>query len=369
MKQTLIAAAIAAGMAATLPAQAQSSISQTSISIYGLIDAAVEHYTNADAAGNDVTRSPSLGGGMFPSRIGFKGSEDLGGGLKVIFTLENGFAPDSGSLNQGGRLFGRQAWVGLAGDWGQVTVGRNYNMLYVSSFDVDTFGPSQYGLGALDPAVPNGRSDNSIAYKGTFHGVTVGATYSLGRDTSSAGGASGTNCAGESATDAQACREWSALLRYDRPTWTVLAAYDRIHGGASAANGLTASDKTDSRLHVAGLVKGGDWKVGGGVLLRDNEGSSTQPKSRLVYVGAAYNVTPLLAIDGQLAKLDYRATGNDTKQALVRATYLLSTRTAVYIAGGRLNNDGTAAVAMSAGGSVGAGMSQTGIITGIKHSF
>jgi len=368
MKKTLHATAIAAlagcTMAATLPAQAQSSVS-----VYGLIDGAVEHYTNADAAGNGVTRSPSLGGGMFPSRIGFKGSEDLGGGLKAIFTLENGFAPDSGTLNQGGRLFGRQAWVGLAGSWGQVTIGRNYNMLYVSSFDVDTFGPSQYGVGALDPAVPNGRSDNSIAYKGTFNGVTLGATYSLGRDTSAAGGASGTNCAGESATDAQACREWSALLRYDRPTWAVVAAYDRIHGSPTAANGLNSSDKTDSRLHVAGLLKGTDWKVGGGVLLRDNEGSATQPKSRLYYLGAAWNVTPLLVVDGQVGKLDYRATGNDTKQALIRATYLLSTRTAVYLAGGRIDNDGTAAVALSAGGAVGAGLSQTGIITGIKHSF
>ncbi|TWI61160.1 putative porin [Pseudoduganella lurida] len=364
MKHTLIAAAAAACTLAALPARAQSGVS-----IYGIVDAAVEHYTNADAAGNGVSRVPTLGGGLFPSRIGFRGTEDLGGGLKVIFTLENGFGVDNGVLNQGGRLFGRQAWVGLAGSWGQVTVGRNYNMIYVSSFDVDTFGPSQYGLGALDPAVPNGRSDNSIAYKGTFNGVTVGATYSLGRDTSSAGGASGTACAGESASDSSACREWSALLRYDRPAWAVVAAYDRIHGGSGAANGLTSSDRTDSRLHVAGLVKGADWKLGGGVLLRDNQGSATQPKSRLYYLGAAYNVTPLLVVDGQLAKLDYRATGNDTKQALLRATYYLSTRTAVYLAGGRLDNDGIAAVAMSAGGSVGAGLAQTGIITGIKHSF
>jgi predicted porin len=365
MKKTLTIAAVAGcAFAATLPAHAQSSVS-----IYGILDGAIEHYTNADAAGNDVSRSPSLGGGMFPSRIGFKGSEDLGGGLKAIFTLETGFAPDSGTLNQGNRLFGRQAWVGLAGSWGQVTVGRNYNMIYVSSFDVDTFGPSQYGLGTLDSGVPNGRTDNSVAYKGTFNGVTVGAHYSFGRDTSSAGGASGTNCAGESATDASACREWSTLLRYDQPNWAIVGAYDRMYGGTTASNGLNSSDKTDTRLHVAGLVKGSNWKVGGGVLLRDNEGSATQPKSRLYYLGAAYNVSPLLVIDGHLGKLDYRATGNDTKQALVRATYLLSTRTAVYVAGGRIDNDGVAAVALSAGGSIGAGMAQTGIITGIKHSF
>jgi predicted porin len=242
-------------------------------------------------------------------------------------------------------------------------------MLNISTYDVDIIGPSQYGLGSLDSFIPNGRSDNSVAYRGTFSNVTLGATYSLGRDTSTAGGASGTSCAGESATDPIACREWSAMLRYDGKGWGVTSAFDRIYGGAGAANGLTSSKLTDSRLHVAGFIKQDDWKLGGGVVARDNEGSTIQPKSRLYYIGLAYNLTPLWTIDGQLAKLDYRATDNDSKQVLVRATYNLSKRTAVYVAAGRIDNAGTAAVALSAGGSVGAGKNQNGLITGIKHSF
>jgi hypothetical protein len=111
---------------------------------------------------------PSLGGGMFPSRLGFRGSEDLGGGLKAIFTLETGVYVDTGTSGQGNRLFGRQAWVGLAGNWGQLTLGRNYNMLYNSMPEVEIIGPTQYGLGSLDAGIPNGRTDNSVAYKGTF---------------------------------------------------------------------------------------------------------------------------------------------------------------------------------------------------------
>ena len=364
MNKHITALAISAAIASPLAAQAQSSITT-----YGIIDAAVEYYTNADAAGNSVTRMPSLGGGMFPSRIGFRGQEDLGGGLKAVFVLENGFAPDTGVLGQGNRLFGRQANVGLSGDWGTVTFGRNYNMLTISTYDVDIIGPSQYGLGSLDPFIPNGRSDNSVAYRGTFQGVTAGASYSLGRDTSVAGGPAGTNCGGESASDATQCREWSAMLRYDSKGFSVMSAYDRIYGGPSASGGLNSSDKTDSRLHVAALAKSGDWRVGGGVITRRNDGSAATPRSNLLYLGAAYNVTPLLTVDGQLARLDYRNSDNDSTQALLRAIYNLSKRSAVYLAAGRINNDGTAALALSAGGSVGAGRNQTGVIAGLKHSF
>ena len=364
MKNNIALATIAAACISPMTVQAQSNITT-----YGIIDAAVEYYSNADAAGNSVIRMPSLGGGMFPSRLGFRGTEDLGGGLKAIFVLENGFAPDTGTLGQGNRLFGRQANVGLSGNWGQVTLGRNYNMLTTSTYDVDIIGPSQYGLGSLDSFIPNGRSDNSVAYRGTFSGVTVGGAYSLGRDTSSAGGPAGTNCGGESATDAMQCREWSAMLRYDGQGVSLFSAYDRIYGGPLASGGLTTSDKTDSRFHVAALVKQGDWKVGGGVISRRNEGSTTQQRSNLVYLGAAYNVTPLLTIDGQIAKLDYKNSGNDTSQVLLRGIYNLSKRSAVYLAIGRIDNDGTAALALSAGGSVGAGKTQNGIITGIKHNF
>jgi predicted porin len=353
---------------ATAAIAASAAHAQSNVTMYGIIDAAVETYTNADASGNRVTRVPSLGGGMFPSRLGLRGTEDLGDGLKAIFQLENGFAPDTGTQGQN-RLFGRQAWVGLQGKWGQLTFGRNYNMLNISTYDVDIIGPSQYGLGSLDSFIPNGRSDNSLAYRGTFNGVTVGATYSLGRDTSSAGGPAGTACAGESATDAIACREWSALLRYDAPGYALIGAYDRIYGGAGAANGLTSSDKTDSRAHVAAFFKQDDWKVGVGIINRNNEGSGTQPRSNLYYIGAAYNITPLFTLDGQIAKLDYKASNNDTRQFLVRGVYNLSKRSAVYLAAGRISNDGSAAVALSAGGSVGAGKSSTGLITGIKHSF
>lgn len=356
--------ALAAAIAACGAAQAQ-----TNVTLYGLLDAAVDYNTNVDTAGHSRTWMPSLGGGMFPSRLGFRGSEDLGNGLKAIFTLETGIYTDTGATGQGNRLFGRQAWVGLAGRWGQLTLGRNYNMLYNSMPEVEIIGPAQYGLGSLDAGIPNGRSDNSIAYKGTFGAMTAGATYSVGRDTSNAGGPGGTNCAGENAADAQACREWSAMLRYDTPAWGITSAYDRKNGGTGAAAGLTASTLTDSRIHLAGYTKFDGWRLAAGAVVRNNEGSTTAPRSNLYYVDGAYKLTPLVTIDGLAGRLDDKNSGNDSTLYMLRAIYDLSKRTSTYVAIGHVSNGGTAAVALSAGGAVGAGMAQNGVITGIKHSF
>ena len=160
MKKTIATTAIAGTLVLLGTAHAQ-----TNVTMYGLLDQAVDYNTNVDAAGHNRVWMPSLGGGMFPSRIGFKGSEDLGNGLQAIFTLETGVYVDTGTTGQGSRLFGRQAWVGLAGKWGQLTLGRNYNMLYNSMPEVEIIGPTQYGLGSIEPAIPNGRTDNSIAYR------------------------------------------------------------------------------------------------------------------------------------------------------------------------------------------------------------
>lgn len=363
-KHQFLAASLALAGAATAHAQ-------SSVVIYGIIDTAVEHVTNVTPIGGSVTRMPNLSGGMLPSRFGFRGSEDLGGGLKAIFNLETGFGPDAGTLNQGGRQYGRQAWVGLSNKYGALTVGRNYSMLFFSFFDVDNIGPSQFAASNLDSYLPNARSDNSIAYKGTFDGLTVGATYSLGRDASAAGGPSATNCAGESPTDKQACRNWSTMLRYDASNWALLAAYDTYNGGAGAAAPFspTRSDLSDSRTHVAGYYKLGATKLSGGYLRRNNEGSAVTPRSNLMYLGLGYDLTPLWLIEGQFSRIDFKNSANDTNLVVLRTIYNLSKRTAVYAMLGHIDNHGAAAIALNAGGTTFAGANQNGFLTGIKHSF
>ena len=188
--------AIRVAAALTCALAAAAAQAQTSVQIYGVVDTSISYLTNVDAAGHAVTKMNSVTGEL-PSRIGFRGTEDLGHGLQAFFVLENGLSLDTGMTGQGGRLFGRAANVGLKGAWGTLTLGRQQNMTYIAPQKADVMGPSLVALGSIDPYLPNARSDNAIGYMGNFGPLVVGATYSLGRDASSAGGPPATNCAGE----------------------------------------------------------------------------------------------------------------------------------------------------------------------------
>ncbi len=263
-----------------------------SVTLYGVVDTGIEYVSNVGTAKDGLVRMPNLTGTV-PSRWGVRGTEDLGGGLQSLFVLESGFAPDSGTSNQGGRLFGRQAYVGLSGNWGQLVLGRQNTMLFWAILDSDILGPNVYGANALDSYRPNARADNAIGYKGKFGGFTVGATYSFGRDTVNAGtNPAGTNCAGELASDSRACREWSALLMYETGTWGISTAYDSLRGGPGAAAGLTSSKLKDDRLLLGAYALFDNAKVGIGASFRNNQGG-TPSHSQLYYGGISYDITPL----------------------------------------------------------------------------
>jgi predicted porin len=84
------------------------------VTVYGILDTGVERLNHVN--GGSLTRVPTLTGGQFPSRWGLRGAEGLGDGLSAVFALESGLAMDTGSSLQNGRLFGRQAFVGLSGN-------------------------------------------------------------------------------------------------------------------------------------------------------------------------------------------------------------------------------------------------------------
>ncbi len=125
MKKTLMVAALSGVFATAAHAQ-------SSVTLYGLIDAGLTYTNNQGGSHNFKETSGQVNG----SRWGLRGAEDLGGGLKAIFTLENGFSIANGTLGQGGREFGRQAFVGLSSaQFGAVTLGRQYDSV------VDYLGP------------------------------------------------------------------------------------------------------------------------------------------------------------------------------------------------------------------------------------
>jgi predicted porin len=344
---------------------------QSNVTMYGVIDTGVEYVNNVGAGRDGLARMPTLTGTL-PNWLGFRGAEDLGDGLKALFTLENGFAPDTGAANQGGRLFGRQAFVGLSNSWGTLTLGRQYTQYFWSILDSYLMGPNVYSMIALDSYLPNARADNSIAYRGTFNGFTVGLGYSLGRDAVNAGPSpAGTNCAGENPANKRQCREWSAMVKYNAETWGAAMGTDRLYGGPGAFGGLTSSSLSDTRTTLNGFVKFGSLKLGGGLIRRNNQGSVT-PRSDLYFLDAAYLLTPALLLDGELSRLIVRDASSNATLLALRATYNFSKLTAAYVTAGHIANGGASAVSVSAGGggtNPGPGVSQMGLMVGVRKFF
>ncbi|MBC3869998.1 porin [Undibacterium oligocarboniphilum] len=174
MKKSLLAFAILGAFAATASAQ-------SSVTLYGIVDAATVYTTNQTASGGSkIAMDP---GQLLTSRWGVKGSEDLGGGLKAIFNLEGTLFNDTGVagagfggnvFNQGGNassLFDRLSWVGLSGDFGTVTFGRN-NILGVDSVGLaDPIGLAHAGS---NPNVMFGGMNSGALYGG--FGTNQGGT-------------------------------------------------------------------------------------------------------------------------------------------------------------------------------------------------
>ena len=359
---TVLAAALASAMWST------GVNAQTQVTLYGIVDIAIAHTDNNDAAGHASTKLSTLTGSL-PSRFGLRGSEDLGDGIAAVFTLEGGFGPDTGMLGQGGRLFGRQSWVGLKGPWGTVQLGRVPTMTFHALAKSDVVGPNLFSISSIDPYLPNARSDNTVGWLGTFGAVTVGATYSLGRDAAAAGGPSATNCFGEAPRDVQACRQASALLGYDTGAYGVNASWDKLRGGAGAAGGLTTSDRYDRRVAVNGyaMVKG--VRIGAGIIARTTNAAAGVVESNLAYLGASLPLAGPLTLDVQVARRDTKHSPDDTNLVLARLIYALSKRTALHGTIGRMDNRGDAAVPLDAGGAVAAGRAQHGVMAGLRHVF
>lgn len=178
MKKTLVAlAAVAATSAA---------FAQSGVTLYGQVDLWLGKVTTKDTFEETTKTSSTLmeDGGLAGSRIGFKGTEDLGGGLNANFVIETGFTADAPSTTQ---LGNRQATVGLSGGFGSVELGRN-----TTAYD-DTVGIANNNFDSAFTARPSflgytDRANNTIKYVSPeFAGVTGAISYSLGEDKSGAG--------------------------------------------------------------------------------------------------------------------------------------------------------------------------------------
>src|ERR1700744_1508515 len=208
----------------SLLAAAGAAHAQTSVTLYGVIDESLSYLHNTQdaaqtASGAGGTRNAwllgnSSAGNLAGSRFGMKGNEDLGGGLAAIFTLEGGFDPSSGRSQQGGALFGRQAFVGLSSNTaGTVTLGRQYDPVVdlVQPITEDNyFGSTFATVGDVDNYDNSARTNNAIKYLSpTIAGFQFEGMYALG-------GVAGTTGSNQS---------WAAALAYNNGPIGIAAGY------------------------------------------------------------------------------------------------------------------------------------------------
>lgn len=180
MKKTIFAACAAA----LLPCA--NANAQSSVALYGLISGGIAYVSNE--GGHSIVSAVS--GQVQPSRWGIRGTEDLGGGTSAIFILENGFSILDGSLGQGGREFGRQAFVGLNNNaWGTLTLGRQYSPLgdalriYESSV---LWADTGAHIGDADNVFDTFRINNAVKYSSPiFAGVQLSGLYGASNDAGS----------------------------------------------------------------------------------------------------------------------------------------------------------------------------------------
>jgi GBP family porin len=327
-------------LAAVLGAGACSAWAQSSVTLYGIVDTAVERASNG--AGASVTRLVSGQGSA--SRLGFRGSEDLGGGLRAIFNLEAAVNADNGSgaAAGGGLMFNRQSWVGLAGRWGQVTFGRQFRPEARAVFGMDPFDAGSVASPPNTYANTVFRSDNAIVYESPRMGGFVGRVmYAFGERS---GGVSG------------ALDDVGASLQYyDGPLYL---AY-----GFDSLRNATATDRRNWHS-VGGSYDFGVAKLYGAYRTREEGAANLDEANYWLGVAVPVGALTLQATAGRVN--DKTALDRDAKGWSIGAEYLLSKRTDLYFRYAKLRNRNGATFGLDNGVN---GPSPSSFVSGVRHRF
>ena len=153
---------------------------QSSVSIYGIIDAGITYVDNQGG----YKQYKFADGVNYGNRLGFRGAEDLGGGLRAVFNLEMGFNLKNGTLAQGGAGFGRQSWVGIQSDaLGTLTAGRQYDFVrdYLTQFNYGGFASVYAGHQGDYDRISGKQINNAVKYVSpSLGGFTFGAMFGFG---------------------------------------------------------------------------------------------------------------------------------------------------------------------------------------------
>ncbi|USX28855.1 porin [Oxalobacteraceae bacterium OTU3CINTB1] len=349
-------------LALMLGASAATAVAQSNVTVYGIVDMALVRESGGIATTTKLTSGVEAG-----SRLGFKGTEDLGGGMSAVFLLENGFQSDTGAMGQGGLLFGRQAYVGLQTRSGTITLGRQYTPQYLAVATVDPFGSGTAGdTKNLMASTGNSasRMDNAIKYVSpAFGGVTVELVYG----------------AGEVSGDSAAGRQLGGSLIYNRGAFTMrLATHHRDNDTATLKNTSAANNTVLTALYDAGFMKlHGAYGIDKGL-------NSALPRNLANPFGYAVAPTPSTDSDVMLLgvtvprgsgvwlasyirKNDKTNFNQDAQQFAGGYRYYLSKRTDLYGVYAYIRNKNGAGYTV--GSAIEGGTGNRGVNLGIRHVF
>lgn len=327
---------------AMLFALAGHAAAQSNVTVYGVLD------NNLTYGKGSVSSAKGVGtGGLAGSRIGFRGVEDLGDGLKAVFLLEHGFNSDTGAAVSAASFWNRQVFVGLGGRWGDLQLGRQYTPTFLVHALYDAFGPQgvaaqQVLLGSMELAQPaNIRANNAVNYNSP---ANLGG-FTLQAMTSASEGAPGKYSGVRVGYASGAFAGDAAFGRYDNPAIGDLKAFTigaRYRLGAMTFYGLFDRANSGSSFDTRGVQFSGAYLLGATTLK-----ASIAQSTRRNAVGADVGTTRRIGIG---------------------AVHDLSKRTALYTSIAHVSNSDGAATALN--GSVTAPNSgSSGIDVGFRHSF
>ena len=379
---------------AALLACTGSAFAQSSVTLYGVADINVEfanHVGSVPVASNGFNPGPSNNvyrmnsGGLAGSRWGLRGTEDLGGGLKGVFVLESGISLDAGTLQQSGRLFGRQAFIGLnKAGIGQISLGRQYTSMFEA---LANFSPTAYAT-QYEPVVlqsgANFREDNTIKYTGQFGPVTALAHWSFGTGLAlpaSVGIPTPIGGNGEVPGAFRRDTAYGAAVAWSGGPLGLTVGYDQWNPTIGASSGtmkkavVGASYAINNAVKIMGGYRWGQNKNASGTVIQRDD---------FYWIGANYQVTPAVGLTLEYnydnMKSLFGTNAPNPWQVAFVANYAFSKRTDVYLstayaknAGLMLESLGTVyANSLSLGNSYALANGQSnmlGVALGIRHKF
>jgi predicted porin len=378
MKKTLVAIAALASLVSV--AQAQSSMV-----LYGVLDAGVRNDSNVAKASTGAAQSLTQfnNGALNTSRFGIRGTQDVADGIKANFKLESGLKPGSGASSNATNLFDRTASVGLQNSLGSLDLGRVTTFAYdtTASYTIDPLGLEMtnnnqvagvkaININPLGTAIGSGfftsRRDNSMKYMGTFGPVSAGFAYSFGN-------VSGNSTAGSSA---------QVMAKYSANGLNLAATTDSLtdatslkqtlttFGGNYTISGVkltagTVQLKTPAGYTaVAGVLSGSTYAGPSTFLV--GAAATADTKMSVNDIGLTYQVTSdvNLAVAYYTAKFEQNALSNTFNTYAARVRYAVGKTTDIY---GEVDN--TKATGLDVSKSAAASLSNSGYTIGLQHRF